>query len=136
MLLAEFYLARYREEYAHDARIPLEHADDWRLRALGGLFYEDYKIDEQVDWNYKTATAYFGQIGPPTGFWELNGSPLLPDGHPVRFSTPGAVLVPLTPSVNNPNLRNVNDGFFDDVKRGYTQKAAFTSADFDIIRRL
>jgi iron complex outermembrane receptor protein len=107
--------------------------DDWRLRALGGLFYEDYKIDEQVDWDYKTATAYFGQIGPPTGFWELNGSPLLPNGHPVRYNTPGAVLVPLTPSVNNPNLRNVNDGFFDDVKRGYTQKAAFTSADFDII---
>ncbi|HLZ99673.1 MAG TPA: TonB-dependent receptor plug domain-containing protein, partial [Steroidobacteraceae bacterium] len=81
--------------------------DDWRLRALGGLFYEDYKIDEQVDWEYKTATAYFGQIGPPTGFWELNGSPLLPNGHPVRYSTPGAVLVPLTPSVNNPNLRDV-----------------------------
>jgi outer membrane receptor protein involved in Fe transport len=116
---------------SHEVRISTP--DDWRLRALGGLFYEKYEIDEQVDWDYKSATDYFGSIAPPTGYYELNGSPLLPDGHPVKYSTPGAVLVPLTPSVNNPNVRNVNDGFFDDIKRGYTQKAAFASADFDVI---
>ena len=116
---------------SHEIRISTP--DDWRLRALGGLFYEKYEIDEQVDWDYKSATDYFGSIAPPTGYYELNGSPLLPDGHPVKYSTPGAVLVPLTPSVNNPNVRNVNDGFFDDIQRGYTQKAAFASADFDVI---
>src|SRR5450631_2391649 len=116
---------------SHEIRISTP--DDWRLRALGGLFYEKYEIDEQVDWDYKSATDYFGSIAPPTGYYALNGSALLPDGHPVTYSTPGAILVPLTPSVNNPNVRNINDGFFDDIKRGYTQKAAFASADFDII---
>jgi outer membrane receptor protein involved in Fe transport len=89
-----------------------------------------------VDWDYKSATDYFGSIAPPTGYYELNGSPLLPSGHPVTYKTPGAVLVPLTPSDNNPNVRNINDGFFDDIKRGYTQKAAFASGDFDIIPKV
>ncbi len=116
---------------SHEFR--LSTPDDWRVRALGGLFYEDYKINEVVDWLYKSATDYFGVIEPPTGYYTLNGSPLLPDGHPVRFSTPGAVLVPLTPSVNNPNARNINDAFFDDIQRGYKQKAAFASLDFEIV---
>jgi outer membrane receptor protein involved in Fe transport len=119
---------------SHEFR--LSTPDDWRLRGLAGVFYEDYKINEQVDWLYKTATDYFGNIAPPTGYFTLNGSALLPDGHPVRYNTPGAVLVPLTPSVNNPNVRNSNDGFFDDIKRGYTQKALFTSIDFDIIPKV
>jgi iron complex outermembrane recepter protein len=106
------------------------------VHGIAGLFYEDYKIDEQVDWLYKTASPYFGNIAPPTGYFTLNGSPVLPDGHPVRYNTPGAVLVPLTPSINNPNVRNDNDGFFDDIKRGYTQKAAFASVDFDIIPKV
>ena len=122
------------ERNAHQSHeFRLSTPDDWRVRGLAGLFYEDYKIDEQVDWLYKTATDYFGPIAPPTGFYELNGSPLLPSGHPVTYSTPGAVLVPLTPSDNNPNVRNINDGFFDDIKRGYTQKAAFGSLDFEVL---
>jgi hypothetical protein len=34
---------------------------------------------------------------------------------------------------NNPSIRSSNDGFFDDVTRGYYQRAAFASVDFDII---
>ena len=34
---------------------------------------------------------------------------------------------------NNPDVRNINDTFFDDITRGYKQKAAFGSVDFDII---
>ena len=125
------------EKNTHQSHeIRLSTPDDWRLRGLAGLFYEDYKIDEQVDWLYKSASDYFGNIAPPTGYYTLNGSPLLPDGHPVTYKTAGAVLVPLTPSVNNPNVRNNNDGFFDDIQRGYTQKAAFTSVDFDIIPKV
>jgi len=119
---------------SHEIR--LSTPDSLPVRAIAGLFYEDYKIDEQVDWLYKTASPYFGNIAPPTGYYTLNGSPVLPDGHPVRYTTPGAVLVPLTPSVNNPNVRNDNDGFFDDIQRGYTQKAAFASVDFDIIPKV
>jgi iron complex outermembrane recepter protein len=119
---------------SHEFR--LSTPDDWRVRGIAGLFYENYRINEQIDWNYRTATQYFGNIAPPTGYYTLNGSALLPSGKPVTYKTPGAVLVPLTPSVNNPNVRNNNDGFFDDIKRGYNQKAIFGSADFDIIPKV
>jgi iron complex outermembrane receptor protein len=77
--------------------------DDWRLRGIGGLFWEDFSIHEQADWLYKTAPGF---------------APLVPP--------PGA-------TSNNPNVRNDNTAFFDDITRGYTQKAVFGSADFDII---
>src|SRR6202035_5868675 len=32
---------------------------DWRIRGVGGLFYENYRIQEQVDWFYLTALPYF-----------------------------------------------------------------------------
>jgi len=34
---------------------------------------------------------------------------------------------------NNPNVRPSGDTFFDDITRGYKQKAAFGSVDFDVI---
>src|SRR5262249_33687096 len=116
---------------SHELR--LSTPDDWRLRAIGGLFFADYKIQEQVDWYYLSATPYFNSIVPPTGYFTLNGNKLLPNGHPVTYATPGAVFVPQQVDSNNPNVRAANVGFFDDLKRGYTQKAAFLSADLDII---
>ena len=86
---------------SHEVR--LSTPDDWRLRAIGGLFWENYLIHEQTDWLYKTAPG-FTNVGPPPGAY-----------------------------ANNPNTRNDNDSFFDDVLRGYKQRAAFTSIDFDII---
>jgi iron complex outermembrane recepter protein len=70
---------------SHEFR--LSTPDDWRARGLVGLYYEDYKVDEQVDWFYESATQFFEPIGPPTGYYTLNGSPLLP-GRRVR-SRPG-----------------------------------------------
>ena len=106
---------------------------DWRIRGVGGLFYENYQIQEQVDWFYVTALPYFYPIGPPTGYYTLNGSPLLPNGQPVTFATQGAVLVPSPVTSNNPNVRPPSDGFFDDVTRGYKQEAAYASVDWDLI---
>ncbi|MGO9426856.1 MAG: TonB-dependent receptor [Steroidobacteraceae bacterium] len=77
--------------------------DDWRLRGLGGIFYEKYQIDENTDWHYGTSPN-FVQIAPP----------------------PGA-------TTNNPNVRPPGDVFFDDITRGYSQKAIFASGDFDIL---
>jgi outer membrane receptor protein involved in Fe transport len=86
--------------------------DDWRLRGIGGIFWENYTIRENIDWYYKglppCTTA--SQIGCLT-----NVGP-----------APGAY-------VRNPNTRGDNESFFDDITRGYTQKAVFGSADFDII---
>ena len=86
---------------SHELR--LSTPDDWRLRAIGGIFWERYEIHEQTDWLYKTAPG-LTDIGPP----------------------PGA-------TVNNPNVRGDNESFFDDVTRGYKQRAAFASVDFDIV---
>jgi outer membrane receptor protein involved in Fe transport len=89
--------------------------DDWRLRGILGAFWEDLLLQDQTDWMYKTlpncTTA--GQLGCMT------------DVGP----TPGSTL-------NNPNIRNDNTSFFEDVTRGYHQYAFFTSADFDIIPKV
>jgi iron complex outermembrane recepter protein len=86
--------------------------DDWRLRGIGGVFWEDYTVHEQINWMYKTLPACTAtdNVGCLT-----NVGP-----------APGAY-------VQNPSIRNDNVSFFDDITRGYNQKAAFGSADFDII---
>jgi iron complex outermembrane recepter protein len=73
--------------------------DDWRLRGVGGLFYENYRIQDQTDWFYLTALPYFAPIGPPTGSYTLNGSNLQPDGQPIYYcstGTPEIVPAPVT----------------------------------------
>jgi iron complex outermembrane receptor protein len=106
---------------------------DGRIRGIGGLFYENYQIQDQVDFFYLTALPYFHPIGPPTGYYTLNGSTVQPNGSPVQFFTKGAVFVPAPVTSNNPNIRPLSDGFFNDITRGYTQKAAYVSVDFDLM---
>ena len=116
---------------SHELRVSTP--GDWRIRGIGGLFYENYQIQEQVDFFYLTALPYFNPIGPPTGYYTLNESTIQPNGTPVTFSTQGAVFVPAPVTSNNPNIRPLGDGFFNDITRGYTQKAAYGSVDFDLI---
>ncbi len=116
---------------SHELRVSTPR--DQRMRGIGGLFYENYQIQDQVDWFYLSAIPYFRPIGPPTGYYTLNGSPLQPNGNPVAFNTPNAVFVPAPVTANNPNIRPPGDGFFNDITRGYTQKAAYASVDFDLI---
>ncbi len=89
--------------------------DDYRIRALTGLFYEDYKIDDDTEWLYRTVPTC---SAAQTTECYLNVQP--PPGQ----------------TANNPNVRNSNTGFFDDVQRGYDQKAIFTSVDFDILPKV
>jgi len=100
----------------HDSQeLRISTPDDWRLRGIGGIFWEDYTIRENIDWMYKglpacTATVTIGcltDVGP----------------------APGA-------QVHNPNVRGDTTSFFDDITRGYTQKALFGSMDFDIIPKV
>jgi iron complex outermembrane receptor protein len=123
-----------RERNTHQSHeLRLSTPDGWRIRGIGGLFYENYRIQEQVDFFYLTARPYFNPIGPPTGYYTVNGSQLLLDGSQVRFSTPGAVFVPTPVTSNNPNIRPLGDGFFNDITRGYKQHAAYASVDLDLI---
>jgi outer membrane receptor protein involved in Fe transport len=89
--------------------------DDWRLRGIAGLFWEDYVIRENIDWQYKSlpACTTVGQAGCLTDIAPAAGA-----------------------YVRDPSIRPDNVSFFDDVTRGYTQKALFGSVDFDIIPKL
>jgi len=116
---------------SHELR--LQTPEELRLRAVGGLFYENYTQHTQMDFFYLTALPYFNPIAPPTEYWALNGSPILPDGQVVCGCTPGAVLLPGGVTSNNPNVRPPGDAFFNDITRGYNQKAAYASVDYDLI---
>jgi len=96
--------------------------DDWRLRGIVGAFWENLRIYDQLNWNYKTlppcvetqAGAPSTSVGCLTNIGPLPGS-----------------------SLNNPDpIRGDHVGFFNDVKRGYTQRALFASVDFDIIPKV
>jgi outer membrane receptor protein involved in Fe transport len=101
---------------------------DWSIRGVGGLFYEDYRILDQSDWFYLTALPYFNPIGPPTGYYTANGKVYCACTAPSD-----AVFVPGAVTSVNPNVRPLGDGFFNDVTRGYSQKAAFASVDLDLV---
>jgi len=87
---------------SHEVR--LSTPDDWRLRAIGGLYWEQYTVHDDTEWEYTSPEAGFNPLAPPTGA-----------------------------AVNDPNVRNANTSFFDDITRGYKQTAAFASVDYDII---
>ena len=94
----------------------LSSPDDWRMRFVAGAFYENLRIYDQTDWYYKSIPNCPADIVPGTG------QACMGNVAPVPGST-----------VNNPNTRPDNDGFFEDVQRGYKQKAYFASVDYDLI---
>jgi iron complex outermembrane recepter protein len=105
------------EEMKHQSHeIRLSTPDEWRIRGIAGAFWEDLRIDDQLNWLYKTLPACTETV--MYGCLTNVGAP------------PGS-------NVNDPApIRNDNTAFFDDVKRGYTQTAFFTSVDFDIVPKV
>ncbi|MDP9064771.1 MAG: TonB-dependent receptor [Pseudomonadota bacterium] len=101
------------EKNTHQSHeIRLSTPDDWRVRAIGGIYWEQFKIYDNTDWTYKTVPSCsptfnnncFNNVAPRPG-----------------------------QTSNDPNVRNDNVGFFDDTTRTIIQKAAFGSVDVDII---
>jgi iron complex outermembrane receptor protein len=93
-----------RENSTHQSHeVRLSTPDDWRVRAIGGLFWEDYTIHENTDWFYRS-NPNFEPIAPP----------------------PGAM-------ANDASVRPADENYFVDITRGYKQTAAFTSIDVDLI---
>ena len=95
---------------SHEFRVSTP--DDWRIRGIGGVYWEEFKIYDDTDWTYKTVPTCSAAID--VGCFN-NVQPW-----------PGS-------TANNPNERNDNIGFFDDATRTIIQKAAFGSMDIDII---
>ena len=117
---------------SHEFRVSTP--EELRVRGVGGLFYEDYRIQDQGDYFYLTALPYFNPIAPPTGYYVLDGKVLTPgEAYQATLAGTPPVFVPGTVTSNNPNVRPLGDAFFNDTTRGYQQKAAFTSVDWNLV---
>ena len=95
--------------------IRLSTPDDWRVRGIAGAFWEQLKIYDQLDWLYRSLPACTDTV---TAGCLTNVAP-----------DPGA-------TVSNPSIRNDHTAFFNDLTRGYTQRALFASVDFDLIPKV
>jgi iron complex outermembrane receptor protein len=88
---------------SHELR--LSSPDDLRIRAIGGVFWEDYKIQTAQNFLYADPeagfTGAFGPVGPITTF--------------------------------EPGPRVPGTAFLTDITRGYRQKAIFGELAFDIL---
>ncbi len=94
--------------------------DTWRLRAIGGVFYENFRIYDNMNFNYKTlpscTTANYALYQQdPNNVCVGNVAP-----------APGTF-------ANDPSVRGDATAFGEDTQRGYDQEAAFLSVDFDVI---
>jgi len=107
---------------SHELR--LSSPADWRMRFVGGLFYEDRSVEANTDWHYKSVPEC-PDSGVSTGSCFLY---LDPRAAP-KFQS-------AVPDMNNPNRRASDIGFFNDFTRDYSQFAAFASVDFDILENL
>ncbi len=94
--------------------------DTWRLRAVGGAFYEKFRIFDTMDFNYKTVPAC--REGNNLAAALAGGAPCFGNDEPFPGST-----------TNEPGPRPDNTGFGEQVQRGYDQTALFGSVDYDII---
>ena len=108
------------EHMQHEFR--LSTPDDWRIRGIAGVYYEDNKLADQSDWRYKTVPACTS-----------NGVPGADPGNTGCFSNIGTV--PGT-TVVNPGVRNANTAFYQDDVRETKQTAFFVSVDYDLIPKV
>jgi iron complex outermembrane receptor protein len=99
--------------------VRLSTPDDWRFRAIGGAFFETFRIYDNQNFNYRTIPAC-----TPTNLAIALGAGL-PCVADVR-TAPGS-------TANHPGIRSDTTAFGEDTQRGYDQTAFFISADFDII---
>lgn len=93
--------------------------DDWRLRFIGGAYWEQFRIYDVMNFHYKTIPA----CGTEQLAEALAGGPVCVAD--VR-TAPGS-------TANDPGIRDDTTGFGEDTQRGYDQTAFFASVDYDII---
>jgi iron complex outermembrane recepter protein len=106
--------------------IRLTTSDENRVRGTLGGFWEDFKIYDEMNFNYlpipQCNPANLASATAPVGAG--------PDCVTAVGPIPGNF-------ANDPNLRvNSNTAFGEDDTRGYRQAAVFTSVDFDIIPKV
>jgi iron complex outermembrane recepter protein len=101
---------------SHELR--LSTPDNKRIRAIVGGYWEQFKIYDVMDFNYKTIP-------------ECNAALLAQN-----VTCSGVVQTIPNTTANNPGPKGPNTAFGEDTQRGYTQYALFGSVDFDILPNL
>jgi iron complex outermembrane recepter protein len=87
---------------SHEIRVSTP--DDARVRGIGGIFWEDYKIQTSQNFLYADPQAGFPPLTPIPGV-----------------------------EIFDDSTRDVGTAFLSDITRGYQQKAAFGEVAFDIV---
>jgi iron complex outermembrane recepter protein len=96
--------------------------DEWRVRGLLGAYQENFQITDDMNFLYKTIPS----CTPANLAVALAGGPVCV-----------ANVGPVPSSLDvDPTLRNDNTAFGQDIRRGYSQYAFFTSVDFDLIPKV
>jgi iron complex outermembrane receptor protein len=102
----------------HTEEVRLSSPEDKRIRAIVGGYWEQFRIDDVMNFDYKTI-------------------PTCTNGLLATGSVCSGVVQPFPGStMNTPGLKGPNTAFGEDTKRGYTQYAFFGSVDFDILPNL
>jgi len=112
---ATWYDTSENKNTSHELRFSTP--DDWRLRAVGGLFWEERELNATTDWLYKSVPEC-SVGGPASCFLWLD-----PNAAP-KFESA---------SMNNRDRRNSSTGFINDFQRKFEQSAVFASVDYDIL---
>jgi iron complex outermembrane recepter protein len=94
--------------------------DNWRFRAIAGVFNEQFRVYDIMNFKYKSIRS----CTPANLTDALTGS-MAPCVADVR-TAPGS-------TANDPGIRSDITAFGEDTQRGYDQTAIFGSVDFDII---
>ena len=103
--------------------------DDWRLRGLFGLYQENFTIADNMNFPYNNLPGCNTAADIATA--EANNAAGAPGGVCVGSIGP----VPSSSDMD-PNPRSSVVNYGEDERRGYSQYAAFTSIDFDIIPKV
>jgi outer membrane receptor protein involved in Fe transport len=98
----------------HSEELRVHTPDDKRIRAIVGGYWEQFRIYDVMNFNYKTI---------PTCTNALISADAACSGVVQPF--PGSTM-------NQPGLKGPNTAFGEDTQRGYDQYAFFASVDFDV----
>jgi iron complex outermembrane recepter protein len=105
---------------SHEFR--LSTPDEWRARGIVGAYWEDFEIQDVMNFLYKTIPSC-----TPTNLTTAlaGGAPCVAN----VATAPGS-------TATDPGVRNDNTAFGEDAQRGYKQTAFFTSVDYDLIPKV